>query len=296
MTFQSLNYGVTNDDPSADTVRAAGIKIDDNFRELYSVQPGGSPIVGVQNKVWATGNGADTEAGFRSLVNADIPTTLSGKTLTSTTLNSPTITTPTITGGTMTGGTITGATITTPTVTGGTITGATFVNPLGLLPGKVLLWNQTPTAGTTTHTITGITGYDTYELEIFLVYPTSSTVLMQYSADGGSTYPSFNILRRYILNSGAATETTVNNTAGTEAAWFTATAGSTAMTTIRIFNMNSSTYYKSATVNCVSETATAPNFHQVGQSVGTTTAMNAIRLTTTGGFTGVGYVKLYGVI
>jgi hypothetical protein len=128
MAYQQINYGATPDDSNADSVRDAGIKIDSNFQEVYSLNSAGSPLVGVQNRVWATGNGSDTAASFRALVNADIPSTLSGKTLTSATLTSPTITSPTITSPTITGATLTTPTLTTPTITGGTITNATITN------------------------------------------------------------------------------------------------------------------------------------------------------------------------
>jgi hypothetical protein len=82
MTYQSLNYGSADNDGTGEALRAAAIKIDNNFKYLY-----GYPTSGNANKILATPNGANGEALFRALVSNDIPATLTAKTLPSPTFS-----------------------------------------------------------------------------------------------------------------------------------------------------------------------------------------------------------------
>lgn len=73
MVYQEID----NVTPTTVTFKDVCDIINETNQEVYSVSAGGTPIVGVQNRVWATGNGANTEASFRALVAADIPTGIS---------------------------------------------------------------------------------------------------------------------------------------------------------------------------------------------------------------------------
>lgn len=120
--MQDINNGLALNDGLGDRGRVGFIKVDDNFRGVYSVDSLGVAIPSVTNRVLATGSGSDTLASFRATTDSDIPATLSGKTLNSSILNTPAINTPAITTPSCTTLSVTSPSLVNLTSTGGTFT------------------------------------------------------------------------------------------------------------------------------------------------------------------------------
>ena len=59
MAQELINIGVTADDGTGDTIRGAGIKINNNFTELYARPSVASDINVVQNNISTTASNAD---------------------------------------------------------------------------------------------------------------------------------------------------------------------------------------------------------------------------------------------
>jgi hypothetical protein len=63
MAQELINIGVTADDGTGDTIRGAGIKINNNFTELYATSSGSSQITFIQNNISATESNSDISLG-----------------------------------------------------------------------------------------------------------------------------------------------------------------------------------------------------------------------------------------
>jgi len=152
MTYEQINYGSTPNDPNADTLREAGIKIDNNFQQIYSVDAAGSPLTSAQNLVWATGDGTDAEASFRALTSSDLPATISGITIDNATLTSATLTAPTLNSPQINGGTLDNITLSFVTINNGEIENSNFTNCTfyGIPSGRKAITTLTDVALTTT--------------------------------------------------------------------------------------------------------------------------------------------------
>jgi hypothetical protein len=59
MAQELINIGVTADDGTGDTIRGAGIKINENFTELYATSSAGSQITFIQNNISTTLSNSD---------------------------------------------------------------------------------------------------------------------------------------------------------------------------------------------------------------------------------------------
>ena len=59
MAQEIINIGVTADDGTGDTIRGSGIKINNNFTELYATSSGSSQITFIQNNISATESNSD---------------------------------------------------------------------------------------------------------------------------------------------------------------------------------------------------------------------------------------------
>jgi len=59
MAQQLINIGVTADDGTGDTIRGAGIKINENFTELYATSSAASQITFIQNNISTTLSNSD---------------------------------------------------------------------------------------------------------------------------------------------------------------------------------------------------------------------------------------------
>jgi hypothetical protein len=65
-----------NTTPTTVTLKAGIDLIKGMFQQFFSVNSSGVALGSVQNKIWATGSGSDTEASFRALTTSDLPTDL----------------------------------------------------------------------------------------------------------------------------------------------------------------------------------------------------------------------------
>ena len=63
MAQELINIGVTADDGTGDTIRGAGIKINNNFTELYATGSGSSQLTFIQNNISATDSNSDISLG-----------------------------------------------------------------------------------------------------------------------------------------------------------------------------------------------------------------------------------------
>lgn len=93
MAKQTIGVGATPDDTTGSNPRAAGIIINSNFTELYNA----ALTSGAANKIYATPDGASGLPSIRSMVSADLPTTMTGKTLSGATLSGVALTRTTFT-------------------------------------------------------------------------------------------------------------------------------------------------------------------------------------------------------
>mgnify|MGYP001207376441 CR=1 FL=1 len=59
MAQEVINIGTTPNDGTGDTIRGAGLKINNNFTELYATEMGQSQIEFVQNEIYTTESNAD---------------------------------------------------------------------------------------------------------------------------------------------------------------------------------------------------------------------------------------------
>ena len=59
MAQEVINIGALADDGTGDTIRGAGIKINNNFTELYATEMGQSQIEFVQNEIYTTESNSD---------------------------------------------------------------------------------------------------------------------------------------------------------------------------------------------------------------------------------------------
>ena len=68
MAQEVINIGALADDGTGDTIRGAGIKINNNFTELYATEMGQSQIEFVQNEIYTTESNSGTSPTFSKLL------------------------------------------------------------------------------------------------------------------------------------------------------------------------------------------------------------------------------------